>query len=120
MDEKKSEDASPGSGISEAERMAKIRELLIGPALADESARMDRSVSRLDEAASVQRETVAGLQSRLDELEVRQSREIDRLQTRLLGLIEALLADEEEIRARLMHSDVLRTKLRDGGDQRND
>lgn len=85
--------SSETSGISEAERMARIRELLIGPVVADEAARTAQSISTLDEAAKSQSETIASLQERIETLEKQRRVDIDQLRIRLLSLVEALLAD---------------------------
>lgn len=107
IEKKNTDSAAPGSGISEAERMAKIRELLVGPVIADESARVDQSFGRLNEFIREQQETIAALQTRIQELEDRQRVGMSRLHVRLLGLVEALLADEEAVRSRLTQSEVL-------------
>lgn len=120
MDEKKTSDASKMPGISEADRMAKIRDLLLGPVIADESARVDRSVGRLDDLAKEQRGAIADLKRRLDEFEQQQRAEVERLEVRILGLVEALLADENEIRARLRQHDTLRSRLPDRDDAGNE
>lgn len=111
IDDEKTSDAAQMAGFGEAERMAKIRELLVGPALADESARVDQSVSRLSELAKVQNETIAALQTRIQELEQTQRIGMDQLRLRLLGLVETLLADEEDLRARLAQNDMLMSRL---------
>ncbi|MDH3659803.1 MAG: hypothetical protein OEU92_07210 [Alphaproteobacteria bacterium] len=113
-DQMKKDSAAPGAGISEAERMAKIRELLVGPIIADESARVDQSVGQL---AKQQEAAIAALQARIQELEDSQRIGMKRLQTRLLGIVEALLVDEEELRSRLRKSEALLPKLH--GDRGN-
>ena len=108
MIEKKSTDSvAPGGGISEAQRMAKIRELLVGPVIADESAREDQSFDRLNDFVKQQQETITALQTRIQELEDRQSAGMSRLNARFLGVVEALLADEETVRSRLVQSEIL-------------
>ena len=114
MSKKIQGDDAPASDISEAERMAKIRELLVSPVVADEAARTEQSISRLEETTSAQRETIASLQHRLDDLEQKQQADVEKLRTRLFGLVEVMLADDEELRARLMQSDVLRSTFQNG------
>ena len=87
--------SSETTGISEAERMARIRELLIGPVVADEAARTAQSISALDEEAKSQREEIANLQLRIDTLEKQRRSDIDQLRKRLLNLVEVLLADSK-------------------------
>ncbi|NJO36261.1 MAG: hypothetical protein HC871_00030 [Rhizobiales bacterium] len=99
------------AGISESERMAKIRELLVGPVIADESARVDQSFDRLNQLLRDQRETISALQTRLQQLEENQQTDMQRLQVRLLGIVEALLADEEELRSRLAENGSLSARL---------
>ena len=104
------------AGISEAQRMAKIRELLVGPAIADESARVDQSFGRLDELVKDQQKAIAALQARIQELEESQRVDMKRFKMRLMSLAEALLADEEDVRARVMENETLLHKLEsDGG-----
>ena len=110
IDQEKTNSA-PGTGISEAQRMAKIRELLVGPVIADESARVDQSFGRLDELVRQQQQTITALQARIQELEERHHAGMKRLQVRLLGMVETLLADEDDLRSRLMQSETLQPKL---------
>lgn len=105
-------------GISEAERMARIRELLVGPVIADESARVDQSVGRLDQTIADQAAALAQLQERLDRLESSQRETTERLDLRLLGMVEALLTDEQGLRARLAESEAVRSYLRAADEQR--
>lgn len=116
IDQKQASHPAPSAGISEAERMEKIRELLMGPVIADESARVDRSVSRLDELAKAQKESIIALQARVQELEERQRVGMKQMRMRMLGMVEALLADEEDVRARLLKNETLLSKLE--GDKR--
>lgn len=106
------EDA-PATGISEAERMEKIRDLLMGPVIANESARVDGAVSRLNELLKEQQELITALQARVGQLEDRQREGTRKLRLRLFGLAEALLADEEEVRARVHANASLAPKLED-------
>jgi hypothetical protein len=114
MNKKIQDDAAPASDISEADRMAKIRELLVSPVVADEAARTEQSINRLEETANIQRETIASLQGRIDDLEQRQRADVGRLRARLFGLVEAMLVDDEELRARLMRNDTLRSAFQNG------
>ena len=100
-----------GAGISEAERMAKIRELLVGPVIADESARVDQSVAGLKELVEEQHQIINTLQSRIRDLEGSQRADRKRARLELLGIAEALLADEEDIRSRIMQNEIFRSKL---------
>ncbi|MGI9436422.1 MAG: hypothetical protein ACR2Q4_16610 [Geminicoccaceae bacterium] len=97
--------------MSEADRMARIRDLLVGPVIADESARRDQSIGRLDQTIAEHAEKLATLRSRLDDLQQVQRAETDRFNLRLLGIVEALLADENELRKRLAQSEVLKHHL---------
>lgn len=99
------------AGLSEAERMAKIRELLVGPVIADESARVDQSVAQLNELVEEQHQTIIALQSRCRELEDGRRADMKRVRLDLLGLVETLLADEEEVRSRVMQNETLRARL---------
>lgn len=110
-DKEKVSDPTPGTGISEAERMAKIRELLVGPIIADESARVDESVARLNELVEKQHQTIIALQSRLGELEDSQRTDMKRVRLSLLGIAETLLASDEDIRSRVMQNETLRQRL---------
>ena len=97
--------------LSEAERMSRIRDLLVGPVIADETARRDESVSRLDRTIAEQSESIKALQTRISELEASQRAETERLDLRLLGIVESLLTDEQGIRNRIARSDQLRSYL---------
>lgn len=112
IDQKKTSSPAPSAGISEAERMAKIRELLMGPVIADESARVDQSVGRLNDLAKTQQDAINALQARIQELEDRQRVGMKRVQMRLLGMVEALLADEEDVRARLSKNEIFLSRLK--------
>jgi len=98
-------------GLSEAERMSRIRDLLVGPVIADETARRDESVSRLDRVLTEQSATISALQAQINELEAVRRAETERLDLRLLGILEALLTDEEGLRRRLAKSDQLKSYL---------
>lgn len=111
IDDEKSSDATQGADSGDAERMDKIRELLVGPALADEAARIDQSVSRLNELAKIQDETIVALEAKIRELERTQRLGMEQLRLRLLGVVETLLADEEDLRARLARNDMLMSRL---------
>ena len=111
IDQKKTSDAPSATGFSEAESMAKIRELLVGPAIADESARVESSFVRLDELAKEQQEAISTLQAKVRELEENQRVGLKRMRMRLLGVVEALTADEDELRARLTQHEALLSKL---------
>lgn len=97
--------------LSEAERMARIRDLLVGPVIADETARRDQSVGRLDQALADQSSVITTLKARIDDLEQRQRAETERLDLRLLAMVESLLVDEEGLRRRLAKSDPLKSYL---------
>ncbi len=99
------------SGISEAERMAKIRELLVGPVLADESARVDESFAGLKELVEKQSRLITNLESRILELEDGRRADRERVRLGLFGIAESLLADEEEMHSRIIRNDVLRAKF---------
>lgn len=99
--------------LSEAERMSRIRDLLVGPVIADETARRDQSVSRLDHAIAGQSESIAALKARIGDLERAHRAETERLNLRLLGLVETLLTDEQTLRSRLSKSDHLKFNLGD-------
>ena len=88
-------------GLNEAERMARIRDLLVGPVIADESARVDQSLERIGSSLTDQGQALQQLTKRLERLEALQETEIRRLDLRLLGMAEALLADESSLRARI-------------------
>lgn len=105
----------PAVGISEAERMAKIRELLVGPVIADESARVDEAVSQINDLLREQQETISQLKVRIGELEERQSVNNKQLRLRLLGVVETLLASEGDVGKRLSENQMLAAKLEDGG-----
>ena len=111
---KKTSGAAAVSSISEAERMAQIRELLVGPAIADESERVDKSFDRLSDLAKEQAETISALQARIQALEERQHADMRNHQTRLLGMMEVLLASEDEVRSRLKQHEALWSRLEDG------
>lgn len=112
VEKPKTADTAAAPAISEAERMARIRELLVGPSIADQSARVDQSVGRLDQTLADQAQAIATLKGRLDDLQARQRAETERLDLRLLGVVEALLADEQGLRARLAGSDLLKHHTR--------
>lgn len=114
----KMDEGKRAEGISEAERMARIRELLVGPVIADESARVDQSVGRLDQTIADQAAALARLQEQLDRLESSQRETTERLHLRLLGMVEALLTDEQGLRARLVESEAVRSYLRDADEKR--
>lgn len=111
IDQKKTSSPATAENFSEAERMAKIRELLVGPAIADESARVDETVARLNDLVRDQQETIVTLQARIRDLEDDQRVDMASLRVRLLGIVETLLAEEEEVRSRLMRSETLMSKL---------
>jgi len=92
--------------------MARIRELLVGPVVADEAARTAQSINTLDEAAKSQGDTIASLKLRIEELEGEQRASAEQLKMRLLGLVEAIFSDDREIRERLMKNELLRSKIR--------
>lgn len=112
-DQSKADDTSPTVGISEAERMAKVRELLVGPAIADQSVVVNQLIDGLNVQVREQQETIAFLKSRIQELEDSQRIGIRRLQTRLLGAVEALLADDDDLLPRLSKNKFLSQKLDD-------
>lgn len=91
--------------------MAKIRELLLGPVIADESARVDESVDRLNELVREQQEAITALHAKIRELEDRQRAGMERFRVRLLGMVEAVLADEDDVRSRLKKNDALLFEL---------
>jgi hypothetical protein len=97
--------------MSEAERMLRIRDLLVGP----ESAKRDESVARIDQTLADQSALIATLTARVSDLEQVQRAETARLDLRLLGMVESLLTDEQGLRARLAKSDPLRSYLGDLG-----
>ncbi len=103
--------------LSEAERMSRIRDLLVGPVIADEQARHDQSVGRLDQALTDQAQAIAALQTRIGELEQAQLAEIERLDLRLLGMMEALLVDQQSLRARLAENEHLKPYLGEAADR---
>lgn len=100
-DQSKATKSELTEGLSEAERMSRIRDLLVGPVIADEQARRDESVTRIDQSLSDQSQSIETLTARLGELEKAHCLETERLNFRLLGLLEALLIDEKVLRARL-------------------
>ena len=110
-DQQKTSEPAAAPGLSEAERMAKIRELLVGPAIADESERIDRSVDRLHDLVKEQQEALTALRTQVQELEDDQRRGIRQLRLRLLGIVESLIADEEDVRSRIMRHDILMSEL---------
>ncbi len=112
-DQKKTSQPVSDASISEAERMAKIRELLVGPVIADESARVDESVARLNKLVEEQHQAIIALQSRLGELEESQRADRKRVRLGLFGIAETLLADEEDVRSRVMQNETLRQRLKD-------
>lgn len=99
--------------LSEAERMARIRDLLVGPVIADETAKHEETVGRLDQTLADQSALIMALNARVDELEQAQRVETERLDLRLLGMVEALLADEQGLRHRLSKSEPLQSYLAD-------
>jgi|GEM_PF-7067618 len=109
--QKKASGVTPTVDISESERMAKIRELLVGPVIADESARVDQSVEHLNKLVREQREAISVLEARIRELEESQRVGMTRLRVRLLGMVEALLANEEDVRVRLAQNQTLLPEL---------
>lgn len=111
--QKETNKSAPVAGISEAERMEKIRELLVGPVIADESARVDEAVSRLNDLMRDQQESITKLQARIGELEGSQRAGMRQLQLRLLGMVEALLAKEEDVSARVKGNQLLSPELQD-------
>jgi hypothetical protein len=111
--QKETSKGSPAISISEAERMAKIRELLVGPVIADESARVDEAVSQLNDLVRVQQETISKLQIQLGELEDRQKANNKQLRLRLMGIVETLLASEDDVSARVMGNQILAAELKD-------
>ena len=110
---KKTSNVAPNAEISESERMAKIRELLVGPVIADESARVDQSVERLHEIVNEQRDLISTLEARLQGLEEKEQNDMARLRVRLFGMMEALLADEDDVRARIQQNQTLASKVND-------
>lgn len=107
----KTTSSETAQNLSEAERMARIRDLLVGPVIADETARRDQSVGRLDQALADQSSVITTLKARIDDLEQRQRVETERLDLRLLAMVESLLVDEEGLRRRLAKSDPLKSYL---------
>lgn len=105
----------PSLGISEAERMARVRELLVGPAIADQSVVINQAIDSLSERIREQQETIATLRSRIQELEDSHRINTSKLQTRLLGVAEALLANDEDLRPRLTNNEAFNGKLDDDG-----
>lgn len=97
--------------LSEAERMLRIRDLLVGPVIADESARRDQSVSRIDQALVDQAALIAALTARVNDLEQVQRAETARLDLRLLGIVESLFTDEQGLRSRVAKNDHLKAYL---------
>lgn len=93
--------------MSEAERMLRIRDLLVGP----ESAKRDESVSRLDQALADQSALITALTARISDLERVQRAETARLDLRLLGIVESLLTDEQGLRSRVAKNDQLKAYL---------
>ena len=91
--------------------MSRIRDLLDGPVIADETARRDESIGRLDRALADQSETIGTLLARIDDLEQAQRADAEKLNLRLLGMVEALLTDQENLRDRLAESDHLKAYL---------
>lgn len=110
-DTSKTNASNTEDNISEAERMSRIRDLLVGPVIADETARRDQSVSRLDQALADHSQTLSALQARINELEAAQERETRRQDLRLLGIVESLLTDEQGLRNRLAKNDQLKSYL---------
>jgi molecular chaperone GrpE (heat shock protein) len=144
MNEKaKNPEEALAPAMSEAERMSRIRDLLMGPVIADQSAKVEQSVERLNTAitdqATNQAKLVAELTARLERLEAEQRAAVDklqseqrqaaerletaqqasteRLQLRLLGLVDALLCDEADLRARINGNKLLAARL-NGVDER--
>ena len=112
-EENKASGAALNVDISESERMAKIRELLVGPVIADESARVDQSVDRLNEIVKEQRERITTLEADLRDLKDSQRNDMARLRVRLFGMMEALLADEDDVRARVEQNQALSSEIND-------
>lgn len=113
-EQKKPSEARPNAEISESERMAKIRELLVGPIIADESARVDQSVERLHEIVNEQRNLITTLEARLRDLEEKERNDMAQLRVRLFGMMEALLADEGDVRARIQQNQTLASEVNEG------
>lgn len=109
--QEKTGEPTSAPGISEAERMAKIRELLVGPAIADESERIEKSVDRLNDLVKEQQEALAALRAQVEELESSQRTEIKQLRLRLLGIVETLIADEEDVHSRIKRHDMLHSEF---------
>ncbi len=107
----KSDTTDSTQNLSEAERMLRIRDLLVGPVIADESARRDQSVSRLDQALADQSALITALTARVHDLEQVQRAETARLDLRLLGIVESLLTDEQGLRSRVAKNDRLKAYL---------
>jgi hypothetical protein len=141
MNEKaKNPEEALAPAMSEAERMSRIRDLLMGPVIADQSAKVEQSVERLNTAitdqATNQAKLVAELTARLEaeqraavdklqseqrqaaeRLETAQQASTERLQLRLLGLVDALMCDEADLRARINGNKLLAARL-NGVDER--
>lgn len=110
-DQKGKTHGTPAIGISEAERMAKIRELLVGPVIADESARVDESVKNLSDLLTEQQKTISALQTRIQELENTQRAGAKQLRARILGIAESLLTSDKDLNARLASNPMLSSEL---------
>ena len=108
VDNPQKSDNSTPQALSEAERMARIRELLVAPVVADESARVGQSLERLEKLLSEQVEKYARLSEKLKRLETAQRADARRLDLRLLGVVDALLTDENGLRARVAGNELLR------------
>ncbi len=115
--QKEADKGLPAVGISEAERMAKIRELLVGPVIADESARVDEVVSQLNDLVREQQEAISKLRVRIGELEERQRLNNKQLRVRMLGLVETLLASEHDVSERLAGNQLLAAELETNEDK---
>lgn len=107
----KTSDPAKAPGMSESERMAKVRELLVGPAIADESKRVEQSFDRLNDLVKEQQDLITTLTARIRELEDSQRNELKRVRVRLLGMVESLIANEDDVRSRLMQHDMLMSEL---------
>ena len=109
----KSNSAENPEMMSEAERMLRIRDLLVGP----ESAKRDESVNKLNSALADQGALIEALTARVRDLEQEQRAETARLDLRLLGIVESLLTDEQGLRSRVAKNDRLRSYLSDLNDR---
>ena len=110
-DPSKKTNAEAPETLSEAERMSQIRDLLVGPVIADEQVRRDQSINRLDQTIADQAETIDALRVRINDLEQAHRLQTERLDLRLLGMVEALITDEQGLRNRLAKNDQLKAHL---------